>query len=192
MLIAGRVYSFGGESSLGFLPRPDIRPALEMLSPDFISDGEHIYLRDGQMAEGFHAKGFRPLKSTCPVPGNPELRCVPDGPYVRDNVQVHAGVGDGGLVFDTGPAPYSVADVDPNEVVYFKVQLPHGGSCYLAISNHHLYLLQSSSRGHYPYQGRPLSGPLRGPDADGYMSDDNGRFLISSGTSTPSSWYSSE
>ncbi|MBK3813349.1 hypothetical protein G2912_23615 [Paraburkholderia aspalathi] len=180
VVIGGRVFGFDGKR---LLPRPDVRPTLTMISQDFIGDGVHIYLRTGELAKGFRPNNFRILTPSCPVPGNPEVKCVQEGAHINDAVQVHVGVGDGGLVFDTGPEPYRVTDVDPNDVVYFKVQARDGSNYYMAISKHHLYLLQSSSRAQYPYHGRALSGPLKGPDAEGYMSDGNNRFWVHS-----SSW----
>jgi hypothetical protein len=166
----------------GIEPRPEVRPTLKMLSPDFISDGKHIYLRSGALAEGFHPNNFRLLQPVCPVPGYPDLKCVVEDLHVSDFSQAHVGVGYGGLLFDTGPAPYRIADVDPNDALYFKTETLDG-IFYMAISGHRLYLLQSSSRAQYPFRGREFFGSLKGPDTDGYMTDDRDRFWVHS-----SSW----
>ncbi|WP_124454645.1 hypothetical protein [Burkholderia sp. Bp8992] len=177
-VIGNRVYGF---DYAGIHARPDVRPTLKMLSPDFITDGSHVFLRTGELATGFHPADFRILQPACPVPGHPDLKCLQEKPHVSDATQTHVAVGGGALLFDSGPAPVRINGVDTKRVVYFKVAGAGGQYYYLALSGRDLYLLDGH-QGDRPYRPLTVSGPLRGPDADGWLSFDGGRLWVYSGT----------
>ena len=167
---AGRVFSIDVLNGPVYLP--EVKAPLKVLSPPaslepaIISDGVRIYL--GQKAlDGVRAETFQMLFPVCPVPGAPDVKCIP---YAQPNEFRVARSGRDMLYFQEFDDIKRIADVP--DFVYFMM----AGPSYLGIAGKKLFDLDPVHQnfGEGAVAGTvQLAGRLSGPVA-GYLADDFG------------------
>ncbi|CAB3752193.1 MULTISPECIES: DKNYY domain-containing protein [Burkholderia] len=176
---AGRVFSI--DALDGPVYRPDVKAQLQLLSPPatlqpaLISDGEHVYLGQKPM-DGVRAATFQMLVPVCPVPGAPDLKCVPDAQ--PDEFRV-ARSGQDVLYFHEFDDIKRIANVP--DFVYFLME----GSSYLGLGGKQIFdldPLHQNFGGKTITAGVQFSGHLSGPAA-GYLADELGFINLRSGLS---------
>ncbi|VVP36668.1 hypothetical protein PS874_04508 [Pseudomonas fluorescens] len=164
-----KVFQF--DSIDGVKLRQDVRPSLKLLAAgstyygSLVSDGQRIYL-NGKSLDGLHAADFQMLTPACPVPGHPELQCLPSIPVTGSTPRFHlARVGNDVLHFLSHDKVVRIVDVPD-----FSFFQPVASDRVLGISEQRLFFINNYT---YSPEGVSFRGQIRGPIA-GALIDDAG------------------
>jgi hypothetical protein len=165
--------------------RPDMKPDLHLLSPNFMTDGTSVFDREGKKIQGLNAAALKIVMPVCPIPGYPQLNCTPYDSTIPTGMVLDGGIAieNGVIAFPRfGSHVFRHEGLNAGNVTYFFLKRDDAQPDAFMIFDNRLYRLRALVDQLSDYDARTqqrlkdgvvIHGSLRSAKC-GFVDDDKG------------------